>query len=196
MISNATFSNFHLYFANNFLLPEVVDRYDKWFKLQNSPFINIESFLADSITSADIPGISTQTQTQKKLNGTERVYAGSLSSEASITKKISMSFKIKNNYFAWYVLRTQIAWYIDRKNNNPDYFLPPIYLDIVDDSGNIMHRTSYSDIVMESISNISFQKNSVGIQYKEFNCVFRYTTFHEDFNIVNDYVNRDEKYTY
>lgn len=196
MISNPIYDRFHLYFPHNWLIPEVEEKFKLWFERQDTPFIDIVGYLNNQICNVDIPAISTEVQKQYNQNGTRRSYAGSLSNEASINKDLSITFKLQNGYFSYFVMRQQIQAFIDRWNKSKDYFLPDINLDILDDYGSIIFKTVYTDVVFKSISGVSFRKNDIGVSYREFTCVFTYNGITEYVPLQNETIDRNEHYTY
>lgn len=197
MITNPIYNNFHIYFSQEFLIPEVEKMFERWFERQDMPFLRMIGLINNSIINADVLGISTQVQEQTNQNGTKRSYSGGLSAESSIPKKLSIQFKVQNNYFSYFVMRQQIKAFIDRWNKSKDYFLPHITLDILDDYGSIIFTNIYHEIVFESISGLSFKKSDVGISYKEFTCNFRYNKI-EEFSPLEgeNYIDRKQEYIY
>ncbi len=197
MISNPIYNRFRLYFDQKFLLPEVEQKFQAWFERQDIPYVWMIDAINETVINADVPGIATKVQEQYEQKGTVRSYSGSLSSESSIQKKLSVQFKVQNSFFTYFVMRSQITAFIDRWNKRKDFFLPDITLDIIDDYGSIIFQTIYHEIVFESISGLSFKKSDVGISYKEFTCNFRYSNYEERSPLMDlKYANRDMDYVY
>ena len=123
--------------------------------------------------------MSTQIVDQTSSNGSKRHYAGSLPSTSSIKKSITVNFKVRNNFFTYFVMRSMFMEFIDRRDKRTDFVLPHITLDIVDAYGYVIFTQNYHGVIFESISSISLKKNENGFGYREFTCTFRYNTIEE-----------------
>lgn len=197
MLTNPVYDRFRLRFSSTFLIPEVEESFKWWFDRQDEPFIDMVSYLNNKVINVDLPGIKTDVQQQSNQNGTKRSYSGALSSESSIQKKLSIQFKVQNNFFGYFLMRKQIKAFIDRYKDNKDYFLPPIYFEVIDDYGSILFTQVYHDIVFSSISGISMKKSDIGISYKEFTCDFMYNKFEENCMLEEEnYIDRKQEYIY
>lgn len=179
MLSNPVFNRFHLYFSKQFLIPSVRKKFEKWFDRQTPVFDSMIAYINDSIYGVDIPQMSTQIVDQTSLNGSKRHYAGSLPSVSSVKKLITINFKVRNNFFTYFVMRSMFMEFIDRRDKRTDFVLPHITLDIIDSYGYVIFTQHYHGVIFESISSISLKKNENGFNYREFTCTFRYNTIEE-----------------
>lgn len=179
MLSNPVFNRFHLYFSRQFLIPSVRKKFQRWFDRQTPVFDSMIAYVNDSIYGVDIPQMSTQVVDQTSRDGSKRHYAGSLSATSSIKKSITVSFKIRNNFFTYFLMRSMFVEFIDRRDKNTDFILPHITLDIIDQYGYVIFTQNYHGVVFESISSISLKKNENGFSYREFTCTFRYNSIEE-----------------
>lgn len=179
MLSNPVFNRFHVYLSPRFIPTEIEDKFMPWFERQTPCFESIVEYINDSINGIEVPGISTQVMTQVSKDGSKRQFAGSLSAHSSMKYSITLNFKIRNNYFTYFVLRSLLTEYIDRKSKSEEFFLPHITLDIIDPYGYVIFRQHYHEVVFESISSITLKKNEFGFSYKEFSCTFKYNRLDE-----------------
>ena len=170
------YDKFRIHLDQQFIIPEVEQKFQSWFELQDYPYESMVSILNNAINSADIPGLSNQLVEQNNTDMTKRSYAGTT---VPYNKKLSLSFKIQNNYFSYFLMRQLLLEYVLRSAGQTEYFLPSINLDVLDDLGGVIYKINYTDIVYESISGITFKKTDVGVSYREFTCNFRYNNYYE-----------------
>lgn len=179
MLSNPVFNRFHVYFSPFFIIPEVENRFISWFERQTPIFESIIEYINDSIHGIEIPSMSTQIVDQTGKDGSKRHFSGSLSAISSVKKTITINFKIRSNYFTYFLMRSLFTEYVDRRSKSEEFFLPHITLDIIDSYGYVIFQQHYHDVVFESISSISLKKNDIGFAYREFSCTFRYNRIDE-----------------
>lgn len=184
MISNPIYDNFHVALSRNFLstVPEIEKSFGKYYAKFDFQYASLIDYMNSTIMSANLNGlkISTNTQTNSGAasprleQGTKKVYGTGLSARSNVDKKITIEFKILNNYFGYFLMRKLFVYFNNRHNNNPNWFLPEINMGLIDDYGNVIFTNTYDDIVFESISEMTWKKNDVAVQYKSFTCSFIY----------------------
>lgn len=193
MISPPIFNNFVIQYDKKFLCEEVEKNFFTYFNKLNIPFMNLISYVNDSIVNFDIPEVSTivQTQTNSGQNtsigntGSKRHYSGGLHTDASIEKRINIEHKLENNFFIYFLMRQNLRCYNDRWSKHLQWHLPRIYYKCLDDYGNCIWEAIYHDIVLEKVSQITVKKNDTMIQYKTFTVTLRYNKI-EEFSVFDD----------
>lgn len=198
MISQPIYDNFLIRLDREFLLPEIQATFGQYYhRFFDFQYVSLVDYVNSTILNFTIPGMKTQVQTQTnngergRETGTKRTYAGGLNVRSSVDKRITIEFKVQNNFFTYQLLRRQLEYFINRKNNNPKFFLPPIYTALIDDYGQMIYEQTMHDVVMASISDITMKKNDVAVQYKSFQCDFYYNRVEEIDCFSKDFIGID-----
>lgn len=184
MVSNPIYDNFYIALSRNFLsaVPEIEESFGKYYSKFDFQYASLIDYMNSTIMTAGLHGlkINTNIQTNNGIissrleQGTKKTFQTGLNARSNTDKKITIEFKIMNNYFGYFLMRKLFVHFNNRNNNNPNWFLPEINMGLIDDYGNVIFTNIYEDIVFESISEMTWKKNDVAVQYKSFTCVFVY----------------------
>lgn len=184
MISNPIYDNFYAALSRNFLstVPEIEQSFGKYYAKFDFQYASLVDYMNSTIMTAGLHGLKISTNTQlnngevssRLEQGTKKTFQTGLSARANTDKRITIEFKILNNYFGYFLMRKLFVHFNNRNNNNPKWFLPEINMGLIDDYGNVIFTNTYEDIVFESISEMVWKKNDVAVQYKSFTCTFVY----------------------
>lgn len=184
MISNPIYDNFYVALSRNFLstVPEIEKSFGKYYARFDFQYASLVDYMNSTIMSASLHGLKINVNAQlnngevstRLEQGTKKTFSTGLSARANTDKKITIEFKILNNYFGYFLMRKLFVYFNNRHNNNKNWFLPEINMGLIDDYGNIIFTNTYDDIIFESISEMTWKKNDTTVQYKSFNCTFVY----------------------
>jgi hypothetical protein len=175
-ISDHIISDFTIRFSDDFFYEEVLEKFKDYFDENNGMFRKPIDMFNAFVIGTDILGYSSpNTKEQGHHRGQTRTFQNSLDNTHKNTKTLDITFSLKSGLINYYMLYENIL----RFNSNliddgKDIFFPHIYLDVMDNNGNILYSYVYKEIQITSLSSISLKKTDSGIGSKEFSCSFKY----------------------
>lgn len=181
MIDSATNTGFRLYFSENFIYPEVEEKYKPIIDSQSPMFRRLVEYLNMSICSNRfVPGFTIpESNVQHSRTGIKTVHTTGLNpTELLNVNSIEIEFKLKNSCINYFIMTEILLLYMNvNDREDKSIFLPPILLDIIGDDGNIIAKFKYSNIYPKSISNLDFDGGQVNLNGDTFKCEFGFNDY-------------------
>jgi len=183
-LADPIYNSFKLHIPPNWFYPEVVD--SVWLALRqlDLPFESVEAYINSTVINGILPGVKDD-GSGKQINVSERskTFKGSLLPKENVQKTINVSFKLKNNFLNWIIFYKQALVYLDH-NADPDrVFLPPIYMNIIDDYGNNIINLVYTHVRLQEVPALDFTKQDRGVLTKDFQITFAFNDFDIKFDL-------------
>lgn len=199
MIDNPNYSSFRFYFPKSFFMQETRDKFGPYIKHVSPIYDDIADFINSTVTSAKLPGFfDTGSTVQTVRQGENRTFAAALIAKQAVDKTIKVTMQVRESYLNWAIMYfNMMNWLEDKNQTRENLFLPPVFLQLMDDNDNIMTEFIYEDIQLRAVSDVEFTTKSNGILVKDFDVKLAFNNFDVKFNFDNIQSTRnDSKHSY
>lgn len=183
---------FFVLLGDNFLYPEIIDRYKAYFDRKNFIFNNMLDYINASIIGVNIAGISSNS-TQQNKGGIKIAHRTGKKSADQMNKTMRLTFQTRAGFLNWFIMNDLVSMYIDSASEKSsgdftgnDTFLPPITVFFRDDDGNIIYERIHTNIVAVKIDDLNLVKTDNKVSRKEFSVTFEYGQWNNKYNILED----------
>lgn len=204
MIQPSSSSDFILIISSNFFYKEVKEKFNGIFEQKNWLFESMSDFINATIISTSFTGLKFNSIEQRSnKNNQKRFYRSGMPSSENMKNKFTVRFRMTSGFLNYFILLEQLMQYndsenvtADQSNTGNDAFLNPITLMILGEDGEILFERIHSQIVMESIDDLTLNKESIGVKDLEFTVVFSYSNFDIKYNFLEKTNKINPKYVY
>lgn len=172
MILNNRTQLFSFYFPNNYLLPEVVKKYEVYLKRMHLPFESCEDFLNSCIQTVTFPSINISNATQQH-GQYEMEYTTGKELEAIVEKNLTITFKLTDSYLSYWIIRDQIEAYL-KYGSIKKIFWNPLYLTFLSSAGYEINTIEFSQITPTNLSELDLSYKAEIAQYNTFTLGLHY----------------------
>lgn len=168
--SNQTFSFF---LPKSFIPKEVNDKYQPYIdkKAQNI-YRNVIDYINFSVQGINLPGASYSPVEQQPNNGTRNLYRSSDPTQNTIEREFTVTFKLTDGFFNYWVLRDSFLYHYARSTREP--FLDNFTLNIHDLDGINVALITFIKPLMTNITDIEFNFSSNIADFQTFDINFSY----------------------
>lgn len=195
---------FRLLFPKEFICDEIVEKYTKVLQDKHSFIVTPIDFLNETIQSVQVlgfnEGVVQQLQTGRGTHtinnrpvennflhtATDYNYRSEVNPIALIDKTLNVTFRHTLG-FVNYFLIFENFFYQYMRDTEYKKLVPALYIDILDDIGNIYSRIELQDPIISGIDMLDFNYTQPTAQSDTFKVEFKYSNF--DFQFITD----DEK---
>jgi hypothetical protein len=171
---NQKFSKFQFNFPKGFLDPRVESRFLEF--IQKMPFNYSDSlaFLNSTIQGISFPGFTVEGSSQR-LDREPTTWKSGIQLHASITKEITISFRMIDGMLNWFILFLNTEYFLELESN--DTFFPDFIIRILDSNNKQIYSIKLLQprIVSLSEANLSYSTNNY--DSKEFTATFAYNRY-------------------
>lgn len=172
MILNSKFTYFYFRFPNGWFYPQIVEKYDIFFKKQKNIYTNLEDYMSFSLQSFEWPPISPDLP-QQAFNQVTKFYKTGWNAERHFEQSFTLTFKVTEGFLSYFIMLEQFLEYWRLKEND-EVFLPDLYLLLLDHNGYANLQVVFSDIVFQSISNLTLSYANILPEFQMFTAIFRF----------------------
>lgn len=168
------------------LVPDEI--YQKWYDVLNRYDKNVIrepiDIINESIQSVEVGGTgdSTIEQNQTYHNpNTKRIephskvtYRSSKNPVDLIPNELTITFRHTQGFYNYFLL-FESWFYHYAKENTEDGFVPFLYIEIMDEMGEVVDHVSFSHPVFDSIDSLQLSYNKTDRSFETFTCKFKYS---------------------
>ena len=172
MILNSKMNNFLITLPDDWLYPDVIEKYTDYYKSGKNVYSDITSFLNASVQNVSLPDISLGLVKQFKKNNETSFRSGNTLKQG-YTKEMTITFKLSENYLNHMILRDQLERYMDRAVNDK-VFMPDLALHMMDYRGRVVMSQIYTNIVFFGITTLDISMTNVVPETQTFDIQLAY----------------------
>lgn len=194
-------NNFRLLFPKEFICDEIVEKYTNILVSKHSFITSPIDFLNETIQGVQVlgftEGVIPQPQTSRGTvslhnrprennflhTATDYNYRSEVSPIALIDKTLNVTFRHTLGYVN-YFLMFENFFYQYMRDTSYKSMIPALYIDILDDIGNIYSRIELKDPLINSIDMLELNYTQPVAQSDTFTVEFKYSNF--DFQFIQD----------
>lgn len=191
--NNPRADKFSLHLTKTFFKEDIVAKYNRYLSLKNSYFNDISRVVNESIQKVDIPGLSQEIITQNTTSS-DGASAGAVGSqdvthyqdnrpleEIIENNVLTVTFRHLDSYINYFFLME--TFYQMYMSSDPNYtrFTLPVIVYSADNHPQFVAQ--FSKCLFKSISNLPLAYDSVGRDFKDFQCEFQYSDFQVLFDL-------------
>lgn len=198
MISSPVSNNFRFSFHKTFIRQEVKEKFKPYFNnINRYLFGDINEYLNSTVSKVVWPGIADETITQygAKKDGsykTRRMNTAK-SPEELIEKNLDVYFSVKEGYYNWLILYSNLLEQMKHNSKSREKFhLPECYLQVLDDAGSIIMQIAFQKINFVNLEKMEFNTQDTNIVNKDFSLSLTYTDFDMRFYMDGDLSEKGE----
>lgn len=183
--NNPRADKFSLKLPKTFFKEDIIGKYNRYLSLKNSYFVDIANVVNESIQKIDIPGLSQELITQNTATsagvgavGSQDVthYQDNRPLEEIIENNVlTVTFRHLDSYINYFFLmETFYQMYLSSDSSYTRFDLPVI---VYSTENHPQFVALFSKCLFKSISNLNLAYDSVGRDFKDFQCEFQYSDF-------------------
>lgn len=162
----------------NFIPSEIIQSYTPILEKNWIQYENVIDYLNSTIKSVSFPGLNFETPMQHLIRGKERMYKPAKNVQDIGGHDATITFaSVDADINYWIVFDILIKHYLDTDN----LYLNPFTITAVDIHRDGIYRISFREIILKSLSEISFNYSQQRVSSKEFNLTFHYNFFDIEF---------------
>ena len=172
MILNARQNGFIFTFPKGFILPEVVEKYEKYINRMPIPYDTVDTFINSTIQQVNFPTLRTiDSVEQIRPGGFRQSYKSSTTLQNLIKRDFTVTFKLGEGFIIYWVLYENIIKFLDFQN--PNEYLPDFRLLLLDNDGIVMASVLLQQPIYTSLSEIQLNYASTTPQFSTFSIGFK-----------------------
>ena len=187
MVLNNKTQMFTVFFPSNFFYKEVKKRWEPIIEKMRLPYQSIDDFMNAQIQSVTFPSLNLDTSQQQR-NQYEIVYPTGKELEPSMSKDLSITFKLVESYISYFIMLDQIDIYLHYANVNKEIdeyiggekkscWMEPIHLAFLTDQGFELTKFIFSEITLTSLSELNLSYSAQAAAYNTFTLGLHYNKF-------------------
>lgn len=139
---------------------------------------NVTDYLSSTIKEINVPGLSISTPVQKIKRGKEIHYKPAQNVNDIMTQEFTVTFRsVDSDINYWLMYEIFLEHYKDTKN----LFIHPFIITAVDINRNAIYEIQMRELIMESLSEMTFQYHGQKIQEKLFTVTFTFNWIELEF---------------
>jgi len=171
-------SQFIFNLPSDFLQQEIIETYMPILEKNWIQYENVIDYINSTIKSVNFPGIGIEMPKQINMRGKERQFKPAKNVQDIGGHDATITFaSVDADINYWIVFDILIKHYLDTDN----LYLNPFTITAVDIHRDGIYRISFREIILKSLSEISFNYSQQRVSSKEFNLVFHYNFFDIEF---------------
>ena len=172
MILNARQNGFIFTFPKGFILPEVVEKYEKYINRMPIPYDTVDTFINSTIQQVNFPTLRTiDTVEQIRPGGFKQSYKSATTLQNLIQRDFTVTFKLGEGFINYWVLYENIIKFLDFQN--PEVYIPDFRLLLLDNDGVVMASVLLQQPIYTSLSEIQLNYSSTTPQFTTFSIGFK-----------------------
>jgi len=169
MFGDVSPDEFRFFFPKSFIDDSVKEEFKNFMTAMELPYSDLTDFINASVIGWTLGGLKDDHDiTQSFDRGRTKSYKGSKPIEEGIPKDLEVMLKLKEACMNWFIMRRQLEEYLGWDRPVDKNFLPPVYLQMLDEEDRIILEVTYTYVRFVSISDISLSVQENGIVSKEF----------------------------
>ncbi len=182
---NPRFDTFRFAFPKE-LIPDEI--YQKWYDVLNKYDKNVIrepiDLINESIQSVEVGGVGESTieqqQTYKNPHinriepNSKSTYRSSKNAVDLLPNELTVTFRHTQGFYNYFLL-FESWFYHYAKENKRDGFTPFLYLELLDEMGEIVSHVSFAFPVFDSIDALSLSFNKTDRSFETFTCKFKFS---------------------
>lgn len=182
---NPRFDTFRFAFPKE-LIPDEI--YQKWYDVLNKYDKNVIrepiDLINESIQSVEVGGVGESTieqqQTYKNPHinriepNSKSTYRASKNAVDLLPNELTVTFRHTQGFYNYFLL-FESWFYHYAKENKRDGFTPFLYLELLDEMGEIVSHVSFAFPVFDSIDALSLSFNKTDRSFETFTCKFKFS---------------------
>jgi hypothetical protein len=187
MVLNNKPQMFSIYFPSDFFYPEVKRKWEPIIERMKLPYQSIDDFMNSQIQSVTFPSITMETSQQQR-GQYEVVYPGGKELEPTMSKDLSITFKLTESYISYFIMWDQIDMYLHYANMSNDIdeyiggekkvcWMKPIQLSFLTDQGFELTKFVFSEITPTSLSELNLSYAAQAASYNTFSLGLHFNVF-------------------
>lgn len=133
------------------------------------PYSDMIDYINASVIDFTLSGLKDTTDSRQSYDhGREKIFKGSKPVEEGISKDLEITCKLGEACMNWFMMREQLAAYLDWNRPTEKNFLPPVYLQMFDEEDRIILEVVMSYVRFVYITDIKLSVQDNGIVSKDF----------------------------
>lgn len=186
---------FRFCFPKDFIPPKLEEKYRKVLSKNAGVIVSPIDYLNESIQGINIPGISELTidQTQHSYNSLSKgklnvepsrsnTYKSTSNPLNNINKEFTVTFRINQGYYNYFLLYESIFWKICKPLDYPNENI--LYIDLMDETGKISARIKYLDCHVSGQDGLDFNYSKIERDVDTFDVTFKFNNI--DFVFIDE----------
>ena len=188
MFGSSTPDEFRFFFPRSFIDQSVKDLFNNFMKAMDLPWTDLTDYINSGVVTWDLGGLKDNSDVRQTFDqGRYKLHRGSLPVEEYISKDLTVSMKLMEGGMNWFIMRKQLEEYLKWTRPLEQNFLPPVYLQMMDEEDRIAIQVTYTYIRLVSISDITLSVQDNGIISKEFTVGMTYNEIDFDYPLSKLY---------
>ena len=186
MVLNNKPQMFTVFFPSNFFYPEVKKKWEPIIEKMRLPYQTVEDFMNSQIQSVIFPSLTID-NSQQQRGQYEVVYPTGKELEPSLSKDLSITFKLTESYISYFIMWDQLDIYLHYVNMNNEIdeyiddkkpcWMEPIHLAFLTDQGFELTKFIFSEITPTSLSELNLSYAAQAAAYNTFSLGVHYNVF-------------------
>ena len=187
MVLNNKPQMFTVFFPSNFFYKEVKKRWEPIIEKMRLPYQSIDDFMNAQIQVVTFPSLTLE-NSQQQRNQYEVVYPTGKELEPSMSKDLSITFKLTESYISYFIMWDQLDIYLHYANMTEEIdeyigdekkpcWMEPIHLAFLTDQGFELTKFIFSEITPTSLSELNLSYSAQAAAYNTFSIGLHYNVF-------------------
>jgi len=174
MILNNKQNLFVVQFQDSFFYPTIRQRWEPVVKRLKLPYEKVADFLNSCIQSVSWPSLDVP-NVQQQQSEFPIVYKGGKELEPIYDKNLSITFKLSEGYFSYFICLEQIEEFLRYKEGN--VYWPSMFVSFLDLNGLEIVVFEFEKIIPQSLSQFELSYSSTAAEFSTFTMSLKYNRF-------------------
>lgn len=184
MFGHSTPDEFRFYFPKGFLDDSVRKKFKNYAVAVELPYADMIDYINASVVDFDMSGLKDSSSVKQNFDkGREKSFKGSRPVEEGIAKELEVTCKLGEACINWFMLREQLASYLAWDRSPEKNFLPPVYLQMLDEEDRIILEVVMTYVRFTFITDIKLSVQDNGIISKDFTVGLTYNKIEYKYNM-------------
>jgi len=173
-ILNAKLNMFAIWFPQDFLYPEVRERWTPIVKRLKLPYETLEDYMNATVQSVTFPQLTLDTVDQPQTMRIIR-YRGGKELEPILDRSLDVSFKLTEGFITYWMLFDQIEMYMEYAPTKP--FWPSVFVSFLDHNGFELLAFEFKKIVPIGLSQLNINYSNLSASFNTFTLSMNYNRY-------------------
>ena len=187
MVLNNKPQMFTVFFPSNFFYLEVKKKWEPIIEKMRLPYQSLDDFMNAQIQSVTFPSLALDTAQQQR-GQYDVIYPTGKELEPSMSKDLSITFKLTESYISYFIMWDQIDIYLHYANMDSEIdeyigddtkvcWMEPVHLAFLTDQGFELTKFTFSEITPTSLSELNLSYSAQAASYNTFSIGLHYNIF-------------------
>lgn len=188
MILNQQTHNYLLLFPKTFFDKYIYNYYDFFKKYMKIPYSTLDDYINSTIQNVEFPGWNMDLVEQYRMYGALQKFKNSTPVKDLMNKKFTITFKLSDAFFNYFILYHNAIKYLDFRNKN--LYFDDFKILLLNNENYLVSIIELHKVIMTNMTSIKLQYSNMMHQHNTFNASFEFN----DWDLIVKYNNKLMKF--